>query len=70
MKAKEQNASELKAKSPEELKKTLHEKLLAQFNLRMQRGSGQVVPPNALKTVRRDIARIKTIIHEKRGETA
>jgi large subunit ribosomal protein L29 len=70
MKAKDTKASELKTKSPEELKKLLQDKLLEQFNLRMQRGSGQIIPQNTLKYLRRDIARIKTIIHEKQGETA
>jgi large subunit ribosomal protein L29 len=36
-----------------------------QFNLRMQRGSGQLGKPSQFKTVRRDIARVKTVLNEK-----
>lgn len=35
-----------------------------QFNLRMQRGTGQLANPSRFKTVRRQIARIKTRINE------
>ncbi len=34
------------------------------FNLRMQKGSGQLGKPSEFKQVRRDIARIKTVLHE------
>ena len=35
-----------------------------QFNLRMQRGTGQLTNPSRFKTVRRQIARVKTRINE------
>ena len=35
-----------------------------QFNLRMQRGTGQLANPSRFKTVRRQIARVKTRINE------
>jgi large subunit ribosomal protein L29 len=35
-----------------------------QFNLRMQKGSGQLSKPSEVRRVRRDIARIKTIMNE------
>ena len=38
-----------------------------QFNLRMQRGTGQLANPSRFKTVRRQIARIKTRINELTG---
>ena len=55
-------AAELRKKNPEELKKELMDLLREQFNLRMQKGSGQLTRPSEIKRVRRDIARIKTIL--------
>ncbi len=65
-------ASELREKSLKELEQTLHELLREQFNLRMQKGSGQMPRPDQFRKVRRDIARVKTIMNEKRraGEQA
>lgn len=57
-------ASALREKQPAELRETLAELLREQFNLRMQKGSGQLGKPARFKTVRRDIARIKTVMHE------
>ena len=57
-------ASELRGKSEEDLNKELIELRREQFNLRMQKGSGQLTRPSEMKRVRRDIARIKTIIGE------
>ncbi len=58
-------ASELRGKSVDELRTTLGDLLKEQFNLRMQRGAGQLSRPSQMKTVRREIARIKTIMHQK-----
>ncbi|KAF3980949.1 MAG: 50S ribosomal protein L29 [Methylococcales symbiont of Hymedesmia sp. n. MRB-2018] len=58
------NANELRQKSVEELNSLLLEKSREQFNLRMQKGTGQLAKPDQVKKVRRDIARIHTIIHE------
>jgi large subunit ribosomal protein L29 len=63
MKAKDVN--ELRGKSADELKTMVLEKRREQFNARMQRGSGQGPKPSALREVRRDIARLKTILSEK-----
>lgn len=60
-------ASELKAKSVEELKAELLGLLREQFNLRMQAATGQLAQTHLLKQVRRDIARVKTILTEKAG---
>jgi len=60
------NANELRDKTQPEIKKELIDLLREQFNLRMQKGSGQLSQPHKLKTVRRDIARVYTIINEKR----
>ena len=48
----------------EGLKKELIELRHEQFNLRMQRGTGQLANPSRFKTVRRQIARIKTRMTE------
>ena len=57
--------SELRQKSIEELKKERLELLREQFNLRMQRATGQLSKPHLFKQVRRNIARINTILNEK-----
>lgn len=58
-------ASDLDEKSVEELTGTLHELRKEQFNLRMSQGSGQEVKPHLFKLVRRNIARVKTVINAK-----
>ncbi|CAM5188212.1 50S ribosomal protein L29 [Alishewanella longhuensis] len=60
-------ASELKAKSVEELNAELLGLLREQFNLRMQAATGQLAQSHLLKQVRRDIARVKTILTQKAG---
>lgn len=60
-------ARELRAKSDEELAKELGELSREAFNLRMQRGTGQLSRPSQMKTTRRNIARIKTIQKERYG---
>jgi len=40
-----------------------------QFNLRFQRATGQLENTSRVRQVRRDIARIKTVAHQKRGVT-
>lgn len=64
------NASELREKSVDELSKDLLDLLREQFNLRMQKASGQLSRHSQFKVVRRDIARIKTILNEKKGSAA
>ena len=61
------NASELKQKGLDELNAELQELLKEQFNLRMQQGTGQLTQPHRAKAVRRDIARVKTVINEKKS---
>ena len=58
-------ASELRAKSGEELQKELNELLKAQFGLRMQHATQQLSNTSQMKKVRRDIARARTVIREK-----
>ncbi len=58
-------ASELRAKSAEELNKELLELLKAQFSLRMQLATQQLGNTSQLGKVRRDIARVRTLLTEK-----
>ena len=60
-------ATELRDKSGEDLNKQLLELLREQFNLRMQNSTGQLGQPHLLKAVRRDIARVKSVLTEKAG---
>ena len=58
-------ASEIRAKDEAQLKTELEELLRAQFSLRMQRATQQLNNFSQLKKVRRDIARVRTILQEK-----
>jgi large subunit ribosomal protein L29 len=59
------NAAELRGKTISELKMELHNLLRERFNLNMQKGTGQLARPDQVKKVRRDIARINTVLTEK-----
>lgn len=61
------NTVELREKSVDELNQELLGLLKEQFNLRMQKSSGQLAQSHLLGQVRRDIARIKTLLNEKAG---
>ena len=56
------NATELKAKSAEELQQELNSLLRAQFGLRMQKATQQLTNTSQLSKVRRDIARVRTVL--------
>ena len=58
-------ASELRTKSKSELQGELLSLLKAQFALRMQQATQQLSKNSELKKVRRDIARVRTVLHEK-----
>lgn len=58
-------ASELREKDPAKLQEDLLALRREQFNLRMQDGIGQLKRHTQLKAVRRDIARVKMVLHEK-----
>jgi large subunit ribosomal protein L29 len=58
-------ATELKVKSPDELQQELNSLLKAQFNLRMQKATQQLTNTSQLTKVRRDIARVRTVLAEK-----
>jgi len=63
-------ASEIREKSVEDINKELMALLEEQFKLRMQKGTGQLARPHQMKDVRRNIARLKTILREKSGSKA
>jgi large subunit ribosomal protein L29 len=59
------NSAELRAKNGDELQKELEALLRAQFGLRMQLATQQLSNTSQLKKVKRDIARVRTILKEK-----
>lgn len=63
-------AAELRSKTIEELKQSLISLRKEGFNFRMQRANGQLDGLSKTKVLRRDIARIKTIITEKQAQDA
>jgi large subunit ribosomal protein L29 len=58
-------AEALRAKTPDELKTQLIDLKKEQFNLRFQAAGGQVENPTRAKLVRREIARVKTVLGQK-----
>jgi large subunit ribosomal protein L29 len=58
-------ASELRAKSNDELTQELNSLLRAQFNLRMQKATQQLTNTSQIRKVRRDIARVRTLLNQK-----
>jgi len=58
-------ANELTGKSPDELQQELQSLLKAQFSLRMQKATQQLTNTSQLKKVRRDIARVRTVLAQK-----
>jgi large subunit ribosomal protein L29 len=63
-------ASELRAKDVAGLEKEINDLLKAHFNLRMQKGTQQLGNNAQLGNTRRDIARAKTILAQKKKEAA
>jgi large subunit ribosomal protein L29 len=57
--------NELRGKSPEDLRKELESLLKAQFSLRMQKATQQLSNTSQLRKVRRDIARVRTVLGTK-----
>ena len=56
---------DLKSKSPKDLNDHLIELRKEQFNLRMQRGTGQLAKTHEFRRVRREIAQTKTLLGQK-----
>jgi large subunit ribosomal protein L29 len=61
-------ATELRGKGADELQKELSDLLKAQFGLRMQIATQQLTNTAQLKKVRRDIARVKTVMNQKEAK--
>ncbi|CDZ95665.1 MULTISPECIES: 50S ribosomal protein L29 [Pseudomonadaceae] len=61
-------ANELREKSAQQLNEQLLELLRDQFNLRMQKATGQLGQSHLLSQVRRDIARVKTVLNQQAGK--
>ncbi|MDR2614144.1 MAG: 50S ribosomal protein L29 [Candidatus Accumulibacter sp.] len=61
-------AKELRAKSVDELNKELLDLLKAQFGLRMQKATQQLNNSSQIGKVRRDIARVRTLLREKAAQ--
>ena len=61
-------AAELRVKTVEDLKTELTELLRAQFSLRMQVATQQLSKVDQIGKVRRDIARVRTVLAEKAGQ--
>lgn len=64
------NAQELKAKTPDELRDALVALKKEAFNLRFQQATGQLENTARMRAVRRDVARIKTVLNQKAAEAA
>jgi len=64
------NATELREKTPDQLREELSSLKKEQFNLRFQAATGSLENPARIKTVRRDVARVKTVLNQKAAEAA
>jgi large subunit ribosomal protein L29 len=63
-------AQELKAKTPEQLREQLVALKKEAFNLRFQQATGQLENTARMRTVRRDVARIKTVLNQQAAQAA
>ena len=61
------NAQELKTKSPDQLRDQLVALKKEAFNLRFQQATGQLENTARMRAVRRDVARIQTVLRDKRA---
>jgi large subunit ribosomal protein L29 len=62
-------AKTLRQKSVSELQAEIVSLRKEQFNLRMQRGTGQLSRPHLMREVRKNVARAKTVLREKQGNS-
>jgi large subunit ribosomal protein L29 len=68
---KQKKASEdLRHKTPDQLRDKLSDLRKEQFNLRFQKATGQLEKTSRVRKVRRDIARIETVLSEKSKQSA
>ncbi|SLN38534.1 50S ribosomal protein L29 [Pseudoruegeria aquimaris] len=64
------NAQELRDKTPDQLRDELTALKKEAFNLRFQQATGQLENTARVKQVRRDVARVKTVLNEKAAQAA
>ena len=64
------NASELRDKTPDQLRDDLVALKKEAFNLRFQQATGQLENTARMRSVKRDVARVKTILNEKAAAAA
>ncbi|MCF1707983.1 50S ribosomal protein L29 [Tabrizicola sp. J26] len=64
------NAQELKTKTPDQLRDQLVALKKEAFNLRFQQATGQLENTARMRAVRKDVARIKTVLNQKAAEAA
>ncbi|SFR06846.1 50S ribosomal protein L29 [Poseidonocella sedimentorum] len=64
------NANELRDKTPDQLREQLTALKKEAFNLRFQQATGQLEGTARMRTVRRDVARVKTILNQKAAAAA
>ena len=64
------NAGDLRSKTPDELHDQLSNLKKEAFNLRFRQATNQLENTSRMRTVRRDVARVKTILNEKATEAA
>ena len=64
------NASELRDKTPDQLREELVNLKKEGFNLRFQQATGQMENTARMRNVRRDVARVKTILNQKAAQAA
>ncbi|MCZ7676603.1 MAG: 50S ribosomal protein L29 [Roseovarius sp.] len=64
------NAAELRDKTPDQLREQLLALKKEQFNLRFQAATGQLENPARIRLVRRDVARVRTVLNQKAAQAA
>ncbi|WP_425051922.1 50S ribosomal protein L29 [Psychromarinibacter sp. S121] len=64
------DAKELRDKTPDQLRDQLSDLKKEAFNLRFQQASGQLESTARMRSVKRDVARVKTILNEKAAAAA
>ncbi|WCR10377.1 50S ribosomal protein L29 [Paracoccus stylophorae] len=64
------DAQELKSKTPDQLKEQLVSLKKEAFNLRFQQATGQLENTARMRAVRRDVARVKTVLNQKAADAA
>ena len=64
------NATELREKTPDQLREELSNLKKEAFNLRFQQATGQLANTARMRSVKRDAARVKTVLNEKAAAAA